>query len=145
MNRDLISLSSFTREDIDEILSLTKQMKEKRAKRFRPLASKTAALIFEKPSLRTHVSFEVGIAQLGGQSVFLSQENIGLSTRESVRDIAEVLSRYTDMIIARTMKHETVEELAARATVPVINALTDLLHPCQVLADAYTLVERGLL
>ncbi|OLD72184.1 MAG: ornithine carbamoyltransferase, partial [Ignavibacteria bacterium 13_1_40CM_2_61_4] len=112
---------------------------------YRPLAGKTAALIFEKPSLRTHVSFQVGISQLGGDAIFLSQENIGLATRESVRDVAEVLSRYNDLIIARTMAHRTVEELAAHSTVPVINALTDRLHPCQILADAFTLRERGLL
>jgi ornithine carbamoyltransferase len=145
MNKDFVSLSEFSHEEIEEIFSLTKWLKQNRQNGFQPLAGKTAALIFEKPSLRTHVSFEVGIAQLGGQSVYLSQQNIGLSTRESVRDVAEVLARYNDLIIARTMHHATVDDLAKYADVPVINALTDLLHPCQIIADAYTLVERGLL
>ena len=131
-------------EEIQEIFSLTASLKKNRTNGFQPLAGKTAALIFEKPSLRTHVSFEVGIAQLGGQSVYLSQQSIGLATRESVRDVAEVLSRYNDLIIARTMRHATVEDLARYSGVPVINALTDLLHPCQIMADAFTLIERGL-
>ncbi|MBI1806990.1 MAG: ornithine carbamoyltransferase [Ignavibacteria bacterium] len=145
MKRDFISLSTFSQEEIEEIFSLTCWLKEKPRQEFRPLANKTAALIFEKPSLRTHVSFGVGIAQLGGQSLFLSQQHIGLSTRESVRDVAEVLSRYNNLIVARTMEHATVEDLATHATIPVINALTDVLHPCQIIADAYTLRERGLL
>ncbi|HTK81153.1 MAG TPA: ornithine carbamoyltransferase [Bacteroidota bacterium] len=145
MKKDFITLSNFSREEIEEIFSLTTWIKQRREVGFLPLAHKTAALIFEKPSLRTHVSFEVGIAQLGGQSVYLAQQNIGLSTRESVRDVAEVLARYNDLIIARTMEHSTVEDLAAHSGVPVINALTDLLHPCQIVADMYTLIERGLL
>jgi ornithine carbamoyltransferase len=145
MKRDFVSLSTFTRGEIEEIFSLTTRIKQNRSVHFHPLANKTAALIFEKPSLRTHVSFEVGIIQLGGQSIYLTQNNIGLSTREAVRDIAEVLSRYNDLIVARTMKHETVTGLAEFASVPVINALTDLSHPCQIMADAFTLLERGLL
>src|SRR5437867_7934320 len=107
MKRDFVSLTTYSREEIEEILSLTSWIKQRRANGFNPLAHKTAALIFEKPSLRTHVSFEVGIAQLGGQSVYLSQQQIGVSTRESARDIAEVLSRYNDLVIARTMQHDT--------------------------------------
>ena len=144
MTKDFISFSSFSRSDLQEIFSLTRRLKENPRHEFRPLANKTAALIFEKPSLRTHVSFEVGICQLGGNSVFLSQQGIGVATRESVRDIAEVLSQYNDLIVARTMKHKTVEDLGSYASIPVINALTDLLHPCQILADAYTLIEQGL-
>ncbi|HEV8537634.1 MAG TPA: ornithine carbamoyltransferase [Bacteroidota bacterium] len=145
MKKDFISLTNYSREEIEELFSLTTWIKEKRSNGFSPLAHKTAALIFEKPSLRTLVSFEVGIAQLGGQSVYLSQQSIGLATRESVRDVAEVLSRYNDLIVARTMQHATVEELGEHATIPVINALTDLLHPCQIMADVYTLIERNLL
>ena len=145
MKRDFISLAGFSKEEISEIFDLSIWLKEQPRPDYRPLDGKTAALIFEKPSLRTHVSFQVGISQLGGDAIFLSQENIGLATRESVRDVAEVLSRYNDLIIARTMAHRTVEELAAHSTVPVINALTDRLHPCQILADAFTLRERGLL
>lgn len=144
MKRDFVAFSDFSRLELEDILSLACSLKQC-SNGDRPFAGKTAAMIFEKPSLRTHVSFEVGIAQLGGQSVFLSQQQIGLASRESVRDVAGVLSRYNDLIIARTMKHETVEELAEYATVPVINALTDLSHPCQVMADALTLMERGLL
>lgn len=145
MKKDFITLASYSSHDIEDLFSLTSGVKATQGHADKPFAGKTAALIFEKPSLRTHVSFQVGISQLGGQSVFLSQQNIGLSTRESIRDVAEVLSRYNDLIIARTIKHETVEELGRYATVPVINALTDLLHPCQILADAYTLREHGLL
>jgi ornithine carbamoyltransferase len=141
MNKDFISLSSYSRDDILEIFSLTRLLKRQTS--VHPLAGKTAALIFEKPSLRTHISFEVGILQLGGQSIFLSQENIGLASREGVRDAAEVISRYNDLIVARTFAHETIEGLARHATVPVINALSDLLHPCQIMADAFTLMERG--
>jgi ornithine carbamoyltransferase len=141
MKRDLVSLSSFSSAEIEQILTLTRELK--RSTSLQPMIGKTAALIFEKPSLRTHVSFQVGVSQLGGQSVYLSQQHIGLATRESVQDIAEVLSRYNDLIVARTMLHQTVEDLARYATVPVINALTDLLHPCQILADAFTLRERN--
>ena len=145
MKKDFVSLASFTREDIDEVFLLSRWMKQDSPSWYRPLAGKTAALIFEKPSLRTHISFEVGILQLGGQSIFLSDNNIGLSSREAVRDAAEVISRYNELIVARTFAHESVESLARYATVPVINALTDLLHPCQVMADAFTLAEYGLL
>ncbi len=145
MTKDLLSFAVLSAEEISGIFAATDRLKRFPEGFQGQLRNKTAALIFEKQSLRTHVSFQVGIAQLGGQSVFLAPQNIGLSTRESVKDIAEVLSCYNDLIIARTMKHETVEELALFARVPVINALTDLLHPCQILADAYTLHERGLL
>lgn len=143
MKRDFVSFLSFSREELFEIFTLTARMKHEGLK-IQPLVDKTAALIFEKPSLRTHVSFDVGIKQLGGQSIFLSQQNIGVSTRESIRDIAEVLSRYNDLIVARTIKHETVLDLATHSSVPVINALTALLHPCQIMADVFTLIERGL-
>ncbi len=145
MKKDFISFFTLKPSEIEGILSVTAAMKQRKSTARSALKNKTAAMIFEKQSLRTHVSFEVGITQLGGQSVFLSQQHIGLATRESVKDVAEVLSRYNDFIIARTLKHETIEQLAAYATVPVINALTDLLHPCQIIADAFTLLERGLL
>ena len=105
------------------------------------LANKAVALIFEKESLRTRVSFEVGIAQLGGHPIFLEQETIGMATRESVHDIGQVLSQYAVLIVARTSKHQTCIQLAESASIPVINAMTDVLHPCQVLADAFTLQE----
>ncbi|HLX12672.1 MAG TPA: ornithine carbamoyltransferase, partial [Bacteroidota bacterium] len=145
MKRDLVSFSSFSGAEINELFSICTWLLSPEGKSYKPLAGKTAAMIFEKQSLRTRVSFEVGVIQLGGAAMFLSQQNIGVSTREPVRDIAEVLSRYNDMIIARTMLHSTVEQLAEFSTVPVINALTDLLHPCQILADAYTLLQRNML
>ena len=144
MKRDFVSFASYSRNDLLEIFSLAGLLKKSHQGTAQPLAHKTAALIFEKPSLRTHVSFQVAVLQLGGQSIFLSQENIGLSSREGVRDVAEVISRYNDLIVARTFAHETVEDLARHSTVPVINALTDLLHPCQIMADAFTLMERGM-
>ncbi|MEK9138006.1 MAG: ornithine carbamoyltransferase, partial [Bacteroidota bacterium] len=144
MNKDFISFAPFSKDVLQTIFNLTKWLKEKNPRSFKPLRDKTAAIIFEKPSLRTHVSFEVGILQLGGQSVFLARDSVGISTRESVRDVAEVLSQYNDLIVARTFKHEVVEELAAYASVPVVNALPDFLHPCQVMADAYTLMELGM-
>jgi ornithine carbamoyltransferase len=148
VNKDLVSFSSLDAGDVAEIFALAAEMKAefKEDPRARaPMAGMTAALIFEKPSLRTRVSFEVGIFQLGGHPVFLTDSQIGPATREAVEDIAGVLSRYNDLIIARTLRHSSIEALAAAAGVPVINALSDLLHPCQILADAFTMRERGLL
>jgi ornithine carbamoyltransferase len=143
MKRDLISFASWSRLELTDIFALATKIKTGALKNFAPLTQKSAALIFEKQSLRTRVSFEVGIAQLGGHPIFLQQETIGIATRESVHDVATVLSRYNEMIIARTTKHQTVVQLAESATVPVINAMTDLVHPCQVLADYFTLQELG--
>jgi ornithine carbamoyltransferase len=106
------------------------------------LAGKTLALIFEKPSLRTKVSFDVAMHQLGGHSVYLSQVEVGLGSREPIADVARTLSRYVDIIAARTFAHATVESLAKYATVPVINALSDGEHPCQALADIMTIYEK---
>lgn len=144
MKRDLISLASWNQKELLDVFALAKSIKNGDVKNFAPLAKKSAALIFEKQSLRTRVSFEVGIAQLGGHPVFLQQETIGIATRESVHDVASVLSHYNELIIARTIKHQTVVQLAESATVPVINAMTDLVHPCQVLADYFTLQEMGM-
>ncbi|MFN0158291.1 MAG: ornithine carbamoyltransferase [Bacteroidota bacterium] len=141
MKRDLTSFSLWTREQLSDIFSLARRLKRGDMQDVRSLIHKSAALIFEKESLRTRVSFEVGVAQLGGHPIFLQQETIGLATRESVHDIASVLSRYNELIIARTTRHQTLIQLAESATVPVINAMTDLVHPCQILADAFTLQE----
>jgi ornithine carbamoyltransferase len=141
MKRDLVSFSLWSEGELSEVLTVAQQMKSGRAGSDLPLAKRTAALIFERASLRTRVSFEVGIAQLGGSSIFLQQETVGMATRESVHDIGSVLSQYNDLIIARTSKHQTCVQLAESATVPVINAMTDLVHPCQILADAFTLRE----
>jgi ornithine carbamoyltransferase len=107
------------------------------------MEGRTMAMIFEKPSLRTRVSFEAGMFQLGGHAIYLGPEDIGLGRRESVEDIARVLSRQVDLITARVFEHENVEALAEYAHVPVINALSNFTHPCQVLADLQTMEERG--
>jgi ornithine carbamoyltransferase len=141
LKRDLTSFALWTQKELADILVTSLHMKAGEPDAQQPLANKAVALIFEKESLRTRVSFEVGIAQLGGHPIFLQQETIGMATRESVHDIGQVLSQYAALIVARTEKHQTCIQLAESATVPVINAMTDLLHPCQILADAMTLQE----
>jgi ornithine carbamoyltransferase len=142
--RDLISIADLTRTQLEEIMALAQRLKADRRTGWpHPLlAGKTLAMIFEKPSLRTRVTFEVGIGQLGGHAVYLAPQDIGLGTRETVADVAQNLSRWVDLIMARTFAHATIVELAQHATVPVINALSDLLHPCQILADCLTLIEQ---
>ncbi|MEK9137293.1 MAG: ornithine carbamoyltransferase [Bacteroidota bacterium] len=143
MKRDLISFAVWSKEKLTEVLKLARSLKLGEVENYAPLTNKSAALIFERESLRTRVSFEVCVAQLGGHPVFLQQETIGMATRESVHDIGSVLSHYNELIVARTVKHQTVVQLAESATVPVINAMTDLVHPCQVLSDVFTLQELG--
>ncbi len=140
MKRDLVSFALWS---CDEILDLLKRAGNPAPSPSQPLEGKSAALVFERESLRTRVSFEAGIAALGGHSIFLQQQTIGITTRESVHDIAVALSQYCALIVARTLKHQTCLQLAESAGVPVINAMTDLLHPCQILADAFTLQELG--
>ena len=142
--RDFVSVLDLTKKEILEIFKLTKKLKtELKQDIFTyPLKDKTLAMIFEKSSTRTRVSFEVGIKQLGGTSLFLSSRDIQLGRGESIQDTAKVLSRYVDIIMARTYSHKTITELAKYSTVPVINALSDLLHPCQVMADYYTIWEK---
>ena len=146
MTRHFLSSADLTRDDALGLFALAADLKQRRkaGQRSAPLAGRTFALIFEKPSLRTRVTFEVGIIQLGGRAVYLSGPEIGLGTRESVPDVARNLSRLVDGIAARVYAHETVDGLARHATVPVINALSDFEHPCQALADFFTLWERGL-
>lgn len=143
MKRDLISFSLWSQKELSSVFSLAHGIKKGEVRDYTPLAKKSAALVFERESLRTRVSFEVCVAQLGGHPIFLQQETIGIATRESVHDIGAVLSRYNELIIARTTKHQTLVQLAESAAVPVINAMTDLVHPCQVLADVFTLQELG--
>lgn len=137
MNKDFLSISELTKEEINKLLLLTDSLKVQ--KDVKPLSGKTVAMIFQKPSLRTRVSFEVGIVQLGGHAIFLTDEGVGLGVRESAADVANVLSRFNDAIVARVYDHQLLLDLATHATVPVINALSDLSHPCQILADLYTI------
>jgi len=132
-----IDFQGLSKPKVEELFSLADYLRNTRKEK--PLQGKSISMIFQKPSLRTRVSFEAGIAQLGGSSVFLSNEAIGLGTRERTQEVAKVLSRYGDGLVARVFGHDIVQELAAHADVPVINALSDLLHPCQVMADMYTI------
>jgi len=138
--KDLLSISDLTREDIHLLVSDAADMKA--AGWLTLLSGKTLALLFEKPSLRTRVSFEVAMRQLGGQTIYLSPAEVGLGKRESIPDIARVLSRYVDAITARTFSHQALEMLAGYSSVPVINALSDVEHPCQALADLFTIYEK---
>lgn len=142
--RSLVSLKDFTGDEIQAVLDRAAELKADRGKTFRtaPLAGKTLGLIFQKPSLRTRVSFEAGMTLLGGHAIYLAPSDIKLGERESTEDIALVLSRYVDIIMARVFGHDIVEELAKHATVPVINGLSDFEHPCQILADLLTIRER---
>ncbi|ADU97653.1 ornithine carbamoyltransferase [Thermovibrio ammonificans] len=141
--KDFISMLDADRLFIENIISLSAFLKEKQKKGelYRPLEGFTAALIFEKPSTRTRVSFEVGVYQLGGHGVYMDTQGSQLGRGEPIKDTARVLSRYVDLIVIRTFGQERVEELARYASVPVINALTDQEHPCQVLADLFTIWE----
>jgi ornithine carbamoyltransferase len=141
VKRDLVSFTLWSQQELSDIFTLACRIKTGELQAYGPLAGRSAALVFEEESLRTRVSFEVGIAQLGGHPIFLQHETIGMATRESVHDIGLVLSRYSQLIIARTTRHLTLVQLAEGATVPVINAMTDLVHPCQILADVLTLQE----
>ena len=138
--RDFLAVPDFDVAELEALLELADAMK-RGAWTGRPLAGRTLAMVFEKSSTRTRVSFEVGAYQLGGHALFLSARDVQMGRGEPIRDTARVLSRYVDMIMIRTFAHATAEELARFATVPVINGLTDLLHPCQVLADLMTVRE----
>src|SRR5512143_3872631 len=144
MKRDYVSENDWKPEEISAILDLAGRVKSDPERYRRALAGRTLAMIFEKSSTRTRVSFEAGMFQLGGLAMFLSSRDLQLGRGETVADTARVLSRFNDGIMARTYAHATVEELARHATVPVINGLSDLLHPCQALADFLTVREiRG--
>ena len=140
---DLISIHELSADDVEEILTLAAELKAKQKAGIpHPLlAGKTLGMIFEKSSTRTRVSFEVGMYQLGGQALFLSSRDLQLGRGEPIKDTARVLSRYLDGIMIRTYGHERIEELARYADIPVINALSDLLHPCQALTDLLTIRE----
>ncbi len=139
--RDFLAIPDFSRNELHALFDLAARMKRGEY-REKPLAGKTLGMIFTKSSTRTRVSFEVGAFQLGGHALFLSARDIQLGRGEPIRDTARVLSRYLDGIMIRTFDHADVEELARFATIPVINGLTDLLHPCQILADLLTVREH---
>ncbi len=149
--RDFLGFSPLDGNKIIELFDFSLFIKEQRKKDtlqgstpYRPIEGRTVAMIFNKPSLRTRVSFELGIHELGGYAVNLDGKSVGVNSREAVEDIAQLLSRYNDAIVARLHEHSVIEKLAEHASIPVINALTDLSHPCQILADAFTLYEKGL-
>lgn len=144
MKKDFLSIADFTPKEIWALWDLAKELKAKqKAGEPHPyLQGKTLGMIFMKPSTRTRISFEVGMFQLGGHALYLSPSEIGLGKREAISDVARVLSRYVDGMMARLFDHEHVVELAKYASVPVINGLTDLLHPCQIVGDMLTILEQ---
>ena len=142
--RDLLSFEDWSRQEIVTILRLAADLKrqQKSSREHRLLGGKGLAMLFEKPSLRTRVTFEIGMLQLGGHVVFLAPTEVQLGVRETPADCARSLSRWVDLIVVRTFAQATLDEMARYASVPVINALSDLYHPCQVLADCLTLLEH---
>jgi ornithine carbamoyltransferase len=144
MKKDFLSLFDWTKEEIDVFLTNAQELKRERKKGTprSSLSGKTIGMIFDKPSTRTRVSFEAGIFQLGGQAIFLPGGDLQLSRGETIADTARVMSRYVDGVVIRTFSHKMVEDFAAHAEIAVINGLTDLLHPCQILADVFTVFEK---
>jgi ornithine carbamoyltransferase len=142
MKKDFLIVSDFNETEVRETLKLAIELKKKKGHVLDVLNGKTVACIFHKPSLRTRISFEVGIHELGGHSLYITDNEIQLGVRESIHDVAKVLSRFVGMIEIRTFSHKSVEELAFHASVPVINGLTDLSHPCQIMGDMQTIIEH---
>tara|TARA_Y100000031_G_C8203847_1_gene377605 strand:- start:128 stop:1018 length:891 start_codon:yes stop_codon:yes gene_type:complete len=142
MKKDFIAIKDLSKIEIDQIFSLAADLKANRKSHPKPLQNKILGLVFEKPSNRTRVSFEVGMIELGGNTIYLSSEEIKLGKRETTKDASRVLSRYLDGIVARTFSHNRLLEIAKYSSVPVINGLTDLLHPCQALGDLFTIKEK---
>ncbi len=140
MKRDFLVFADLSPDDVMAVLARAKALKA--GKKGQSMAGKTAALIFEKPSLRTKLSFWTGVEKLGGRPVYFGPEEVGLGKREPVADVAKVVSRIADVVIIRTFAHSTLETFAAAASVHVINALTDAEHPCQALADVLTILEH---
>ncbi|HKZ22647.1 MAG TPA: ornithine carbamoyltransferase [candidate division Zixibacteria bacterium] len=141
MKRDFLSNLDFSAAEIKQILKLSVDLKKKKIKP-QTLKGKSVGLIFHKPSLRTRISFEVGVFQLGGNAIYITEKEIELGKRETIPDAARVLSRYLDMIVIRTFSQDEVGQLAESASIPIINGLTDLLHPCQILSDLFTIYEK---
>jgi ornithine carbamoyltransferase len=142
MKRDFLAITDFNESEIRETLKLAGELKKKKGQILDVLKGKTVACVFHKPSLRTRISFEVGVYELGGYSLYITDNEIKLGVRESIHDVAKVLSRYVAMIEIRTFSHDNIIELARHSSVPVINGLTDLLHPCQVMGDMFTIIEH---
>jgi ornithine carbamoyltransferase len=140
--RHFLKDTDFTRAEAAQIFDLAARLKRERGAHEKPLAGQTWALIFSKSSTRTRVSFEVGIHELGGNPLFLNRNDIQIGRGESVEDTAKVLSRFVHGLIVRTYEQSEVERLAAAGTIPIVNALTDFLHPCQIYTDAFTMTER---
>lgn len=140
--RDFLSVTDITPDETMALLKRARESKLLPSGENLPLAGKSVAILFDKPSLRTRVSFQVGIQELGGYSVFLGEQEVGLGRREPVSDVANVLSGYVDCIVARISNHDLIAELAEYASVPVINALSDVEHPCQAMADLLTIYEH---
>ncbi|MFH1447385.1 MAG: ornithine carbamoyltransferase [Candidatus Micrarchaeota archaeon] len=143
VKRDLLVVKDFSKEEILRVIDLALQIKQNPKNYATTLNGKTLLMLFEKPSLRTRLSFEVGMTQLGGHGIFYSIKDSPLGKKETMHDTAKTASRYVDIIMARTYKHSDIEELAKFASVPVINALSDFAHPCQILCDVMTMQEKG--
>jgi len=142
MKKDFISIKDLGTKEIDEIFELAKDLKVNRKTHKLFLKDKTLGLIFEKPSNRTRISFEVGMFELGGRTIYLARDEIELGKRESIKDAARVISRYLDAVVIRTFSHDRLLEFAEHASISVINGLTDLMHPCQALSDLFTIKEK---
>jgi ornithine carbamoyltransferase len=144
LSKDFLTYEELDKGDVDALIAKAADMKDKLKKGYReqPLAGKSVAIVFDKPSTRTRISFEVGVYQLGAHAVILSGQDMQLGRGETIEDTGRVISRYCDAIVIRTFEQEQLERLAAAATVPVINALTDTHHPCQALADMFTIYEN---
>ncbi|HXL02501.1 MAG TPA: ornithine carbamoyltransferase [Candidatus Atribacteria bacterium] len=143
--RDFLDLADYSREELHYLLDTARELKRMDmmgVRESKPLKGKIVALLFEKPSLRTRVSFEVAVRHLGGESFYLGPQEVGLGQREAVKDVAQVLDRMVDGLVVRTFAHENLLEIAQFASIPVINGLSDLYHPCQVLGDLLTLEEK---
>ena len=144
MKKDFLSVYDLTRRDVDRIFSHAANLKAmlKDGIIYQPLAGKTLGMIFDKSSTRTRLSFEAGMYQLGGLAIFLNSRDTQLGRGETIADTARIVSRYLDGVMIRTFSQESVEEFARYATIPVINGLTDLMHPCQIVSDLFTIVEK---
>ncbi len=141
-HKDLLSIAQLSGDDVQQIFATAAELKAKRAELNDLLAGKKLAMIFEKDSLRTRFTFDIGMQDMGGHAVFLDHRDARIGSREAVRDVARNLERWVDCVVARTFKHRAVVELAENCSIPVINGLTDYLHPCQALSDFFTLTEK---